>query len=107
LYGLGAPAAIIEKLYKHNAGYQQALEPVNESNVRSMRDPEQFKKFLGCGQRYHDFLIFFQRELEENGIETVLQIYLFSGTALADNLLVRLFAGMIYPLNLYSPSLRL
>jgi hypothetical protein len=95
LYGLGAPATIIEKQYKRNAEYQRALEPVNESNIRKMRDPEQFKEFLGCGQRYHDFLVFFQRELEENGIDAVLQKYLFSGTALADDLLVRLFAGMI------------
>jgi hypothetical protein len=93
LYGLGAPASVLEKQYKENVAYQLKPKPVNEKNVQAMRDPEQFKKFLGKRKHVHDFIVFFQREMEAKGLEVVLQEYLFSKTEIADDMLVRMFAG--------------
>jgi len=45
-----------------------------------MADSEKFKKFMGQGTHYHDFLIFFQKELEAKGVDGVLNEYLFAGT---------------------------
>lgn len=63
-----------------------------------MSDPEKFKKYLGKEKYYHDFLVFFQKEMEKNGWEDVLNRYFFAGTEEADDLLGRLFAGMFWSL---------
>ena len=70
-----------------------------------MADPEKFKKFIGQDVHYHDFLVFFQKELEAKGVDGVLNEYIFAGTyhanrnthtkvigdERADDMLVRLF----------------
>ena len=94
LYGLGAPPNVIERSYKANTSYQQATKPLTEENVAAMSEPHGFKSFLGNAEYTHDYLEFFQREIEKKGVETVLQEYLFSGTEIAEDMLVRLFMGM-------------
>lgn len=61
-----------------------------------MNDPIKFKKYLGNRKYYQDFLVFFQRQIEENeeGWEGVLKEFLWKGDERADDLLVRTFAGM-------------
>lgn len=63
------------------------------SEVSQMHDPEHFKGFLGNERYYHDFLKFFQDEMEEKGWENVLNEYLFAADERADDMLARLFAG--------------
>jgi len=58
-----------------------------------MRTPELFKKYLGKGKYYPEFLIFFQNEMSQKGWENVLSEFLFSGDERAEDLLARLFAG--------------
>jgi hypothetical protein len=79
LYGLGAPASVIEKQFERNASYQLPAKPVTVETVHDMADPEKFKKYLGQGERYHDFLVFFQKELEAKGVAEVLNEYIFAG----------------------------
>jgi hypothetical protein len=62
-----------------------------------MSKPEHFAKYLGNEKYYHDFLLFFQQELEKKGWQDVLKEYLFAGNARADDFLGRLFAGRVYP----------
>lgn len=93
LYGLGAPASVIEKHYQRNAAYQRPQFPVEERTVTDMANPECFIKDMGQEKFYHDYLTFFQREMEKKGWENVLNEYLFSGTKQADDLLARTFAG--------------
>jgi hypothetical protein len=85
-----------------------------------MADPEKFKRFLGQDTHYHDFLVFFQKELEAKGVNGVLNEYLFAGTypvnrkilmlkfigdERADDMLVRLFSGKFQVrANLLRPS---
>jgi hypothetical protein len=93
LYGLGAPASVIEKQYKQNASYQRPNLPVEERNVEDMSNPEHFQKYLGKEKYYRDFLIFWQSEMEKKGWESVLNEYLFAGSDRADVLLTRMYAG--------------
>jgi hypothetical protein len=79
LYGLGAPASVIEKQFERNASYQCPPKPVTEEVVQNMADPEKFKEYLGQDTHYHDFLVFFQKELEAKGVDGVLNEYLFAG----------------------------
>lgn len=62
-----------------------------------MHDVDKFSKFLGKQKHYHDFLVFFQREIEKKGWEAVLNEYVFAGDERADDMLVRLFAGFLHP----------
>lgn len=102
LYGLGAPASVIEKGYKDNASYQRKAFPVEERILKDMSDPENFNKYAGKEKYYFDFLVFWQRELDNSGWENVLNEYVFAGTEKADILLGRLFAGMLS--SFYYPS---
>ena len=58
-----------------------------------MAEPAHFKKYVGDVQYYHDFLVFFQGEIDKKGWESVVQEYLFQGDERADDMLVRLYAG--------------
>jgi len=58
-----------------------------------MTNPENFKKYLGKGEYYHDFLVFWQGEFEKKGWENVLNEYVFAGDERADDMLGRLYAG--------------
>lgn len=100
LYGLGAPPNVIEAHYKANTSRQMKPKPLTEENVKAMSDPEGFKKFLGNTKYTHDYIEFFQRELEAKGVEAVVQEYLFSRSEIAENLLARLYGGM----SIYIPD---
>jgi hypothetical protein len=63
-----------------------------------MHDQAKFKTYLGKEQYYHDFLEFFQREMETSSWQDVLNRYLFAKDEAADDLLCRAFAGFLHPL---------
>jgi hypothetical protein len=58
-----------------------------------MRQPEFFRDCLNKEEHYHNFLEFFQQQIRAKGYEAVVQECLLSGTADADDLLSRMFAG--------------
>lgn len=58
-----------------------------------MANPSSFKRFLGKGQYYHEFLVFFKQEMEKKGWENVVNEYVFAGDERAEDMLTRLFAG--------------
>jgi hypothetical protein len=86
---------VIEKQYKHNVSYQRLNMQVEERIVEDMSDPEHFQKYLGKEKYYIDFLVFWQSEMEKKGWENVLNEYIFAGSEKADDLLTRMYAGMI------------
>ncbi|KAH8805934.1 hypothetical protein F5884DRAFT_823493 [Xylogone sp. PMI_703] len=98
LYGLGASPSVLESQYNRNASYQYPPEPVEERIVQDMSDPSKFKKYLGDGKYYHDFLVFFQNEMEKNGWENTVKKYLFDGSEIAETIFVRMFAGFLHPI---------
>jgi hypothetical protein len=63
-----------------------------------MHDPERLKSYLGQEKYYHDFLVYFQQEINENGWQRVLQEHLFAETEHADDMLVRMYAGFLHPI---------
>ncbi|EON62989.1 hypothetical protein W97_02215 [Coniosporium apollinis CBS 100218] len=98
IYALAAPPHIIQYQYDHNKSYQRPAVSLEDSVMQDMRDPEKFNKYLGDEKYYHDFLIFFQDEMESKGWENVLNEYLFKGDERADDMLVRMFAGFLHPI---------
>ncbi|KAL3423055.1 HypA protein [Phlyctema vagabunda] len=98
LYGIGAPTSILEAAYETNKGYQTPSAKLEEAIVEDMAHPGNFKKYLGRKKYHRDFLVFFQKEMEAKGWENVLNEYVFAGDERADDMLVRMFAGLIHPL---------
>lgn len=95
LFGVGATTAQIEQAYKDNAHYQNPPKALDERIIQDMSNTENFKKYLGNEEYYHDFLIFFQKEMEAKGWENTLQEYMFSGSELANDIFGRMYDGKI------------
>ena len=95
LFALGASPSQLQAQYVSNRTYQRPPEELKASIVEEMHDPARFKTYLGQEQYYPDFLIFFQQEMETKGWEAVVDEYVFRGDERADDMLVRLFAGIV------------
>jgi hypothetical protein len=63
-----------------------------------MHEPERFKTYLGDEKYYHDFLVFFQKEIELKSWQDVLNEYVFANDERADDMLVRMFSGFLHPI---------
>jgi hypothetical protein len=98
LYALGAPADIIKAQYDHDASYQRPPQPIDEAIINSLRDPATFNKYLNKERYYHDYLVFFQREISKKGYEAVINEYVFSGDARAEDMFCRMYAGFLHPI---------
>jgi hypothetical protein len=101
LYDLGAPASIIHAGYTREKSYQRPLsaETIDkeEEEALDLQDSSVRKSQLGQRRAYSSFLAYFTAEIAEHGIAAVLEKTLFSGTAEADDMLVRLFGGLYHP----------
>ncbi|KAG9199417.1 hypothetical protein G6514_008482 [Epicoccum nigrum] len=63
-----------------------------------MSIPETYKLYLGNERYYRDFLLFFQKEIDKKGWPNVLKEYVFEGDERADDMLVRMFSGIVHPI---------
>ncbi|KAK1778377.1 hypothetical protein QBC45DRAFT_414289 [Copromyces sp. CBS 386.78] len=108
LYGTSAPPEALQKAYDGNAGYQRPVLPEHHHRPKEgggedlliQNWKEDYPKYRGKEEYYPDFLAFFKREMDSLGgrYEEVVNTYLFSGTPVAENLLVRLYSGFLHPL---------
>ncbi|KAH7396183.1 hypothetical protein BKA66DRAFT_509259 [Pyrenochaeta sp. MPI-SDFR-AT-0127] len=98
LFALNASPEELQKGYDANASYQRPPEPLKDSIVDDMHKPDRFKTYLGKEKYYHDFLVFFQNEIEEKTWEKVLNEYIFAGDERADDMLARLYGGFLHPI---------
>jgi hypothetical protein len=78
--------------------YQRPPEPLEESIVDDMHEPDRFRTYLGDEKYYHDFLVYFQKEIDTKGWEKVLNEYLFANDDRANDMLSRLYAGFLHPI---------
>lgn len=100
IFALGATPSQIQFAYDTNANYQRPQFPVNTDTVSSMSDPANFTKFLGNEKYFHDYEIFFRKEIEaRNGDwQSMLNQHLFGPSPQAQDLLIRMFAGFYHPI---------
>jgi len=61
--------------------------------VKELHDPTKFLANLSKIQNYPNYLVFFQREIEEKGYEHVISEYVFKGDERANVMFARLNAG--------------
>lgn len=99
LYGTGAPPHNLQQAWDANTSYQRPSLPAHPEIVRDLQQGSAaWTPYLGKAKHYPDFLSYFQTAIAAQGWEAVLTEHLFSGTAAAEDLLVRLFAGLLHPL---------
>lgn len=102
LFAIGADAGQIQRHYDDNASYQRPPVELSGRIVEDMSDYSSYKKYLGDEKYYHDFLIYFQKEIDKLGWKDTLHKHVFARDAHADDMLVRMFAGTstcLYSIN--------
>lgn len=98
LFALGANPSEIQKAFDENQDYQRPHFPIEDKIIKDMADPDNFKKYLGQEKYFHDYVAFFEKEMDARGWQSVVSEYLFSRSSLAEDLLVRMFAGFFHPI---------
>lgn len=93
IFALGASPSAIKKHYENNKSYQRPSETLHHDLVRDLHDPAIFLKHLGQEGYHHDYLAFFQDEINCKGHEAVINDYMLKGDERADAILVRMYAG--------------
>ncbi len=84
----------MQQHYDHNKSYQRPPQPIDDSVLENLHDYQKFHEYLGNERYYHDYLIFFQGEIDGKGYEQVINEYALKGDERADDMLIRLHAGM-------------
>lgn len=98
IWALKASPESIKKAYEHNRTYQRPLAPSKDTIVEGLHDKEKFARYLGPESHYSTWLHFFQSEIDSTSWQEVLQKYVFAGDDRADDMLVRLYAGLLHPI---------
>ncbi|KAI8713383.1 hypothetical protein NCS52_01282600 [Fusarium sp. LHS14.1] len=98
LYGTGA-SADIQKAYDLRHPLQRPVVSQHQDAVKDLiAHWDHASKYLGKEEHYPDFLAYFQRAIEREGYESVIKTYLLKGDDSANDLLLRLHAGVVHPL---------
>lgn len=92
-YALGATPEELQFAYDSMEGVQRARLPIDQRRVEEMHTEGGFKSMLGDGDQFQNYLAFFWQKLEKDGWRNALNEYLFSGSEIAEELFVRLYAG--------------
>ncbi|KAL8693477.1 MAG: hypothetical protein Q9218_001708 [Villophora microphyllina] len=98
IYALGASPSTIRKQYANNKSYQRPPQPIDNDILGQLRASEGFMKYLGQERYYHDYLIFFQNEINKKGHEEVVNECVLKEDDRANAMLVRMYAGFLHPL---------
>lgn len=93
---LGATPAELQSAFEDNLPGQRPLPPVDEGVIRSFHDEAKFYEKIGDQTHYTNYLIFFERLIEERGWKDVINEYCFSRSRVADAMLIRMFDGAFH-----------
>ncbi|KIX05633.1 uncharacterized protein Z518_03605 [Rhinocladiella mackenziei CBS 650.93] len=99
IYALGASPEDLRAAYSRNADYQKIKRDVKVPDlIQKLADPECFRQSLGQPVLYEDFLQFFKTEVAARGVERTLSSFVFAGDERADDMLARMFGGLLHPI---------
>ncbi|KAL0934789.1 Oxidoreductase AflY 1 [Colletotrichum truncatum] len=99
LYGTGASVAHLQKAFDLRHPLQRPPVPQHGDVVSDLvAHRDHTTPYLGKEEHYADFLAYFQRVIDKQGYQSVVKEHLFARDTAADDLLVRLHAGVLHPL---------
>ena len=87
---------MLQKQYDNHV--KRPIGPFDEAVVNNMYDYKRYQEYLGNEKHYHDFLVFFEREINKKGYEAVINEYCLKGDERANDMLVRMFMGFLHPI---------
>ncbi|KAK2743543.1 hypothetical protein FQN57_004840 [Myotisia sp. PD_48] len=97
-FALGASPSNISRAYTEGSSYQRPAERFDEEVVKTLSDKDEFCRRAGKRNQYANFLQFFIREIESKGAGLAVKEYIFAETEIAEDMLLRLFGGLIHPM---------
>jgi len=92
-FALGPDPGELQTAFDINTGYQRRRLLLDEDLIQKLSYNRYFKALLGYDAWFNDYTVFFKRKFEQDGWQNVVNEYLFSRSEIAEELLVRLFAG--------------
>ncbi|KAK7510315.1 hypothetical protein IWZ03DRAFT_363349 [Phyllosticta citriasiana] len=103
LYALSAPPSALTAAYKDNSTYQRPLQPAHANTFSALSPSSPSSSFpyaqhLGDGDYYQDYVVYFASQVAAKGWPAVVRESLFAATPAAEDLLARLYAGIVHPL---------
>lgn len=99
LWALNASPSALEKAWEKNKDTQRAQPEIDVEVLGELVKGEEegngeaFLKYVGPRERYHTWLEFFRKQIENKGEEEVVKRFLFAGDEVAETMLVRMFGG--------------
>jgi hypothetical protein len=90
---LGATPTQMHRAYVQERTLQRPHHPLDEEVVSKLKDENYFLTRLSRAENYHNYLRFFERQIAERGVSSVVHEYLFSRSRIAEALLSRMFAS--------------
>ncbi|KAF2657847.1 hypothetical protein K491DRAFT_654172 [Lophiostoma macrostomum CBS 122681] len=94
LFALNATPAELRQGWEDNISYQRPLSPTNRLKVTDAT----YREHLGDSDYYTAYLTFFKTEIDQKSCEEVLNEYVFKADEQADDMLVRMFSGILHPI---------
>ncbi|OQD63897.1 hypothetical protein PENPOL_c008G00514 [Penicillium polonicum] len=96
VWALGGKPETIRSQHDRNSLYQREAFTIQDTLVNDLSDPLVFKRCLGREENFMNFCRFFEHEINRIGYQAVIQKYLVNGTALADDILCRIYMGYVH-----------
>jgi hypothetical protein len=98
VWALGAsPETIRAQYHREHTRQRQAMQSQPEK-VQAFKNKQVMLEHMYREENYASFLVFFEGEIGEKGINAALNEYLFQGDELAESLLSRMFSGLVHPI---------
>ncbi|KAI2793918.1 Oxidoreductase ptaJ [Penicillium oxalicum] len=98
IYAVGGSADDIRAAFGRNQSYQRPVLPTDDELVGKMHQTGNLREYFGQEKNYPNFLSFFQKQIDDKGVDAILNEYLFAENGQAENLLCRLWGGLVHPL---------
>ncbi|KAJ2896171.1 HypA protein [Zalerion maritima] len=102
LFSTGASVPSLEQAFRENSAYQLPSSQPNPSIVSTLSSSSATQpptEYLGKGTNYSSLLAYFKSELSRLGsIQKTLEEHVFSGSPRAEDMMLRLHAGVFHPL---------
>ncbi|KUI67496.1 Oxidoreductase AflY [Cytospora mali] len=98
LWALGASPTEIKDMWEYNKPYQSSIEQATVPQDPQLKDPKVFDDCLGKNEHYSDFMRFFEGEIAEHGVPSVLKEYLLKGDERADDIFGRMYTDLVHPI---------
>ena len=98
VFALGGSPSELQRAFDDNQPDQRPLPDPDDLIIKEMSDNGKCYERLGQIKNYTNFLVFFERQIEDKGWREVIQEYCFSRSQIAEAILAGLYEGAYHPI---------